>query len=177
MSNAPVQLVVAAFNAEGGAAEALKQIKAASKEQGAAFKAAVAIVKDQQGTLHYKDVGLTPGKGAVEGIVLGAALGILSGGVGLVLGGIGAVIGGVLGRKKQDSRFDSASLNQIAASLQPGNSALVAVVSPDAAASVSLGLENLGADVALLDISADVAAQLQAHESEAQAALDKISNQ
>src|SRR5262245_52807235 len=101
MNNPTVQVILAVFNDENGAESALKQLKAAKKEK-LKIQAAVAMVKDASGSrFHYKEVGLTPGKGALSGVVLGATLGIMTGGATVILGAAGALLGGLIGRKKQ----------------------------------------------------------------------------
>jgi len=45
----------------------------------------VTLRKDERAPIHFKDVGLTPAKGAAGGVVLGAMVGILTGGPGRVL--------------------------------------------------------------------------------------------
>ncbi|MCB0171844.1 MAG: hypothetical protein KDJ97_14955, partial [Anaerolineae bacterium] len=114
MSNSPVQIIVAAFDDADSAEEALKQIKIANKEKTVDVQGAIMVHKDATGNkIDYKDVGLTPGKGAVGGVILGAVVGILTGGSGLVLGAAGALLGGFVGRKKQESLLPSDQVNKI----------------------------------------------------------------
>ena len=72
MSERSLQLLVAAFDGETAAEEALKTLKEAQDEKLVGIQAAVAMRKDDEGQIHFKDVGLTPAKGAVGGIALGA---------------------------------------------------------------------------------------------------------
>ncbi len=117
MSDIPVQLIVAMFDDEQGAEAGLTALKQTDKEKTVGLQGAILIAKDATGQkMHYKDVGLTPGKGALGGVLLGAAVGILTGGTGLVLGAAGALLGGLVGRKKQEKRFSADQLNQVAAS-------------------------------------------------------------
>jgi uncharacterized membrane protein len=171
MNETALHLIIAAFGQEVGAEAALKSLKESRDEELVGIQAAVALRKDEQGQIHFKDVGLTPAKGALGGVVLGAVVGVLTGGAGLALGAIGALVGGLVGRKKQDSRFPADRLNQIAASLEPGSSAIVMVMEPGWVVVVAEELELLGADVLTVDIAADVAAQLEDHGEAAHAAL------
>ncbi len=171
MSDVSVQLVIAAFGEAHGAEEALKQLQA-DKEKVQGIQAAVAMVKDATGKkISYKEVGMTPGKGALGGVILGATLGILTGGAGIVLGAAGALIGSLVGRKKRESRFPSDRINQVAASLAPDSSAVVAVIEAEWVNKLEQELEALGADVMTVPISADVAKQLEAHQDAAYSAL------
>jgi uncharacterized membrane protein len=164
-------LLVAAFYTEDRAEEALKTLKEARDETLVGIQAAVALRKDADGQIHFKDVGLTPGKGAMAGVVLGAVVGVLTGGTGLALGAIGALVGGLVGRKKRDSRFPTERLNQVAVSLAPGSSAILIVMEPGWLVVLEEELTLLGADVMITDIPADVAAKLEADQDEAYSAL------
>lgn len=171
MSEAQVQLVVAAFDEKTGAEEALKVLKESRDEELIGVQAAVAMCKDEEGSIHFKDVGLTPAKGAVGGIVLGAVVGVLTGGAGLALGALGALVGGLVGKRKRDSRFSDDRINQVAASLAPGSSAVVIVIEPGWVVVVEEELERLGGDVLTVEIPADVARHLDANQEEAYATL------
>ena len=171
MEGTALHLIIAAFDRETGAEAALKSLKESRDEKLVGIQAAVALGKDEQGQIQFKDLGLTPAKGALGGVVLGAVVGVLTGGTGLALGAIGALVGGLVGRKKQDSRFPTDRLNQIAATLEPGSSAIVMVMAPGWVVVVAEELELLGADVLTVDIAADVAAQLQDHGEVAHATL------
>ena len=171
MSDVSLQLLVAAFDGETAAEEALKTLKASQDEKLVGVQAAVAMHKDQEGQIHFKDVGLTPGKGAVGGVALGVVVGVLTGGTGLALGALGALVGGLVGKKKRDSRFSADRINQVAASLAPGSSAVVVAMEPGWVVVLEKELELLGADVLKVEIPADLAQQLEANEEAAQAML------
>ena len=160
MSEAPIEFIVAAFNEEKEADAALKELKAAKKEHLIGIQAAAVLRRDLKNKLHIKEVGeLTGKKGALGGAVLGAAVGLLTGGTGLVLGAAGAVFGGLFG-KKQDKGFDNDRLKVIGDSLKPGSSAILAVIEHTWVAELEQELEELGADVMTASIAADVAEQL-----------------
>jgi len=172
MSETSLHLIVAAFDTEAGAEKALQTLKESRDETLIGIQAAVALHKDEEGQIHFKDVGLTPAKGAVGGVVLGAVVGVLTGGTGIALGAIGALIGGLVGRKKRDSRFPTERLNQVATSLTPSSSAIVLVMEPGWVVVVEEELGLLGAEVLSVTVSPEVADQLQAHGETAHAALE-----
>ena len=60
---------------------------------------------------------------------------------------------------------------QVAASLEPGSSAIVIVAEPGPHGALIEELELLGGDVLTVDIGADVATQLEAHQEAAYSAL------
>ena len=74
MSNdVPIQLIVAAYQDEKAADEALDELKAAKWAGLIGIKDAAVIRKDQKGKLHIKETGdMGGGKGAVIGGVVGA---------------------------------------------------------------------------------------------------------
>ena len=169
--NVPMHLIVAAFDGPSRAEEALKTLKESQDEKLIGVQAAVALRKDEAGQILFKDVGLSPGKGALGGVVLGAAVGILTGGTGLALGAVGALVGGIAGKRKQESGFPTQRLNQVAAALAPGSSAILIVMEPGWVVVLEEELELLGADLLTLDIPADVAERPAAEREAAFAAL------
>ncbi|MFC2015614.1 DUF1269 domain-containing protein [Chloroflexota bacterium] len=172
MSGKPaMHLIIATFDAEAGAEEALKELKESQDEELIGIQAAVALHKDVKGQIHFKDVGLTPAKGAVAGVALGAVVGILTGGTGLALGAIGALVGGIAGKRKQESGFPAERLNQVAATLAPGSSAILIVMEPGWVVVLEEELELLGARLLTLEIPADIAERPAAERDAAFAAL------
>ena len=166
-----LHLNIAAFDGETGAEEALKSLKGSQDEELMGVQAAVALHKDERSQIHFQDVGLTPAKGAVSGVVLGAVVGILTGGTGIALGALGALVGGLVGRKKRDGRFPAERVNQLAAALAPGSSAAVVVMEPGWGVVLEERLGLLGAEVLAADIPAGVAEQSAADREAAYAAL------
>ncbi|MFN2150435.1 MAG: hypothetical protein ACK2T5_02480 [Anaerolineales bacterium] len=171
MSEKSVQFVIAIYDAEQGAEEALAAFKAGKKEKLQGIQGAVAMRKDSDGQIHYKDVGLTPAKGALAGVLMGAVVGIATGGAGLVLGAVGALLGGVVGRRQREGHVAAEQVNQVVASLPPGSSALLSIVDQDAAPAFENLLQSAGVQTFSADISADLAARFSEHAEAAQAAL------
>ena len=171
MADAPVQLLIAAFQDEGGASAALSMLKEAKKEKLVAIKDAAILRKDAQGKLHVSETGdMTGTRGGVIGAVVGAGLGILSGGATLALTGIGAIAGGLAG-KLRDSGFDDSRLRKLGEGLKPGSSAIVAVIEHTWVADLQEDLRKAGAEVVTEAIAADIAAQLEAGRSAAYTAI------
>jgi uncharacterized membrane protein len=166
-----LHLLVAAFDKEADAESALEALKESRDEDLVGVQAAVAMRKDHEGQIQFQDVGMAPGKGALAGVALGAVVGVLTGGTVIALGALGALIGGLVGRKKRDSRFPTGGINQLAASLPPGSSALVVVMEPGWVVVLEKELETLGADLLSAPIPADIAKQLEADQAAAYAVL------
>ena len=168
---ATLHLIIAAFDDEMGAEEALKTLKASREKKLVGVQAAVAMHKDERAQIHFKDVGLSPAKGAVAGVARGAVVGILTGGTGLALGAVGALVGGIAGKRKQESGFPAERLNQVAATLAPGSSAILIVMEPGWVVVLEEELELLGARLLTLEIPADIAERPAAERDAAFAAL------
>ena len=162
MSDVPVQLIVAAFQEEKAAKEALKALKEASKAGLVKIENAAVLRKDEKGKLHVKEThDMGGGKGAALGGVGGAAVGLIAG---AALAGpvvFGALVGGLVA-KLRDSGFSDNRLESLGESLQPGSSAIVAVVEHTWVAKVEEALAEAEADVMTAEIKADIAAQLEA---------------
>ena len=105
MNKSSLQLLIAVFEDEQGAEQAIKSLQPMDKEKQGAIQAAVAIVKDRHEGIRYKDVGLTPAKGALGGVILGVVLGVATGGAGIALGTLGALVCGLLGGKRRGEQF------------------------------------------------------------------------
>ncbi len=162
MADAPVQLIVAAFQTETGAEAALNELKAAKKEKLVNIKDAAILRKDVKGELHIHETGDMTGKrGGVIGGVVGAGLGILTGGATLALTGLGAAAGG-LAAKLRDSGFRDDRLRQLGNRLTPGSSAIVAVIEHTWVEEAEKELREAGAEVVVAAIAADIAEQLEA---------------
>jgi uncharacterized membrane protein len=80
MSEVPVELIVAAFQDEEAAAEALKALKQARREKLIRIQDAAVLRKDEKGKVHIRETAdMGGGKGAALGGVAGAAIGLLAG--------------------------------------------------------------------------------------------------
>ena len=163
MSEVPVELMVAAFQGEQGAEQALEQLKEAKKEHLIKIQDAAVMRKDEKGKVHIKeteDVG--GGRGAIAGGILGVAIAALTGPAGIILAGLtGALVGGIAARNI-DMGIDNDRLKKLADSLQPGTSAIVAIVEHTWVADLEAAMQEAGADVLTEELSAEIAAQLEA---------------
>ena len=175
MGEKAVQFVIAIFESEERAEETLSRLKTEKKNELKDVQAAVAMRKDAESGIHYKDVGMTPAKGAVAGIVMGAIVGIATGGSGLVLGAVGALLGGVVGKRKREDHVSAEKVNQVVASIPPGSSALLTIVEARAAANLEALFGASGAQTFVADISSDLAGALDEHaEAAHQALMDQL---
>lgn len=162
MSENPVELIVAAFKDEESAKMALKDLKESSKAGLIKIENAAVIRKDEKGKLHIKEThDMGGGKGAALGGVAGAAIGLLAGPALVVPVAVGALVGGLVA-KLRDSGFSNQRLETLGEGLQPGSSAIVAVVEHTWVGKVEQALAEVQADVLTAEIKADIASQLEA---------------
>lgn len=160
MSQVPVELIVAAFQTEDGADNALNQLKAAKKERLIAIQNAAVIRRDKNDKLHISETAdWGGGKGAAVGAIVGGVIGIIFPPSILAAGAIGAGIG-ALGAKLRDSGFKDDNLKEVGAALKPGTSAIVAIVEHTWVADLERELAEEGAKTVRQAITADIAAQL-----------------
>ena len=159
-TNVPVEVIVAAFQDEDGAKAALKELKHAKHQGLIKIDDAAVIRKDEKGKLHIKETeDMSTGKGAGIGAVIGGVIGLLGGPVGVALGaGAGAAIGGIAAHG--DAGIKDERLETIGAGLEPGTSAIVAIVEHKWVEAVQAQLEEDATDVMAQQLSADIHAQL-----------------
>ena len=163
MSDVTIQLIVAAFQDEDAADEALKKLKTAQKQKLIDIQDAAVIRRDEKNKLHIKETADPGGgRGAAAGGAIGAVIGLIAGPPGVVVGAAaGALVGGVTA-KVIDSGIPDDRLEQIGEGLQPGTSAIVAIIEHSWVEDVEKQLAEAGADVLTESIRADIAEQLQA---------------
>ena len=154
---APMHLIVAVFGTQTGAEAARKTLRTSRDEKLIGICASIAVQKDEKGQVHFKDTGMSAGKGAVGGSILGAAVGVLT--------------GGQVGKRKQAGCVEDQRLNQLTASLVPGSSALIVVMEPGWGVVVEQEFHGMGADLFTADIPASMDQDLDASQEAAYAAL------
>jgi uncharacterized membrane protein len=175
MSEVPVQLIVAAFQDEKSAAQALKVLKQARREKLIGIQNAAVLRKDEKGKLHIQETAdMGGGKGATLGGVAGAAIGLIAGPALLVPAAVGALVGG-LAAKLRDSGFSDERLKTLGESLKPGSSAIIAVVEHKWVAEVEKAMAEAGADAVTAALGADIAEQLEAGHQVAYSAISSES--
>ncbi len=171
MNDSPIQLIVAAFQDEFAADEALKKLKTAQKQNLIEMQDAAVIRRDEKNKLHIKETADPGGgRGAAAGGAIGAVIGLIAGPPGVVVGAAtGALVGGVTARVI-DSGIPDDRLRQIGEGLQPGCSAIVAIIEHNWVEGVEKQLAEAGADVLTEQLRVDIAEQLQTGREESSTA-------
>jgi len=162
MSDVPVQVIIAAFQDEKMAKEALAVLKEAKKAGLIKIENAAVLSKDEKGKLRIKETeDMGGGKGAVVGGVGGAVIGLIAGTALAVPAVVGALVGG-LTAKLRDTGFSNKRLETIGEGLKPGSSAIIAVVEHTWVEKVEAALAETQADLTTAEIQAGIASQLEA---------------
>lgn len=158
----PINLTVVTFSEMGGAQNALDQIIRGHAIVG--VSAAVVVQMDQAKNLRVKDIGLTPGKGALGGVILGAVIGLLLGTAGIAFGVFGGVLGALSIRKAQQNHLAPELKHQIQELIVPGSSAILVVGDRPLPDDRTAELEAFGGQIYTNEISPEALAQLQKHD-------------
>lgn len=145
-----MQIIVANFDTEDGAKDALKAVKHEKIKRGD-----VAILsKNEKGKIHVKETDdWGGGKGAVAGAVVGSFIPVLG-----TIGG--AIIGGVAA-KLRDGGFPNDKLKEMAESLEPDHSMYVMLTDSDSVEAVESVLAAAGGQLVSHPVSADLAGELE----------------
>lgn len=159
MNDAPVQIIVAAFNDPNRATEIMDELKQGKKEGLIGIVDAAVVVKDADGKLKVKDAKRRSTKGLITGGVVGGVLGLLAGPVGLLAIGGGAI--GALAGKVSGSAL-KAEMKDIGEALTPNSSAIVAIIEHTWVTQMEEMLAAEGARVVMDSLKADIAEQLNA---------------
>lgn len=163
MSEAPLELIVSAFQTERGADEALDAIIQAKKDKLVKIHEAAVVRRDAGGKLHISERGdLSTGGGAASGAAIGAVIGLFGGPIGALVGGAaGAAIGG-LAAKLIDTGIPDDRLKQIGEALKPGTSAIVAMIEHSWVDEAQAELQRAGGDTLAAAVTEDIKNQLAA---------------
>lgn len=152
MSNKPHQVIVASFSSEAGADEALKELKTLRREKLLEIDEAAVLRRDRRDRIHINEIDdMGGGKGAMAGGVVGATIALLAGPAGLVLSAAtGALLGG-LAAKQVDTGLPNNQLKNLAETLEPGTSMLVAIIEHRWLGDVKEALGKSGARVVMAE--------------------------
>lgn len=152
------QIVVAAFNDEDTADQAMQALKAASKEQDFQIQDIAVVRRDENNKIHIKETGdIGGGKGAALGSLVGGVLGLVAGPLSIVTSAIGGALVGGLVAKFWDSGIKNETLQSLGNALQPGTSAIVAVLGNQKVSSLRAMLQQAGGNVMVANMTADIA--------------------
>jgi uncharacterized membrane protein len=127
MSTSTVEVFVATYDSEDGAAEAAKAFKGAQRDGAIDLIDAAVIVHSADGKVKFDETADPSGKKwAKRGAIAGGVVGLIFPPSIILSAAVGGGAGGVWG-KVRDKGFKDADLKEIGNSLPPGSSAIIAV--------------------------------------------------
>ncbi len=150
----PVEIVVAEFNTDTAATEALQMLKRQLQLKDAA------VIKNINGKVKIKETkDMSGGKGASIGVVLAAILGMF---VGLTWVGLGAaaMVGGLVA-KLHDANLPNEQLKTIGSALVANKSVLILVVDQGQGETARQALAEVGAAAVVEGLDENVVARLE----------------
>jgi uncharacterized membrane protein len=148
MGKEPAVVIVASFEDDNIAENAMRDLKMDKRGRLIEFKDAAIVIRDEDNKIHIKETGdLSGGRGALYGGAIGALVGLIAGPIGAVIGGAAGVVVGGITAKKFDAGIPDERLTEIGASLQPGSSVILAVVERRWFEPVQVRLQEAGAEV------------------------------
>lgn len=155
MNESQYEIVLAVFDDEQIAAKTYKDLHQAEKDKKVDLENVVLIHKEAEGKIEVKEAAERIAGEAGIGALVGGALGLLAGPVGVItLGAIGAALGG-LSAKLDDVGFDDTRLEKLGESLEPGKSAILAVLESKYTEKLEQEFKNRGARVAIEELPSD----------------------
>lgn len=160
MDDTTVKLLIAAFDDEGSAGAALKQLKSDRKKGQVEYRDIAVVRRDEKDRLHVKETAdPKAGQGALAGSLTGAVLGLLAGPAGLVAGGIVGAFAGA-GMAAPDTGIPDERLAEIGRAVSPGTSAIVILSDSDDLDPLRKHLDPGATEVFTAEINVDIAEQL-----------------
>lgn len=165
MSDKPLYLAIAVFYTLDGARLAVQQLQDEKKLTGQ--DVAVVVEKGHDGRMVTQDVGLSPRKGTATGLILGATLGVLTGGAALALGAAGGLIGRHMVNRKRQNQLTPDLFAQLNERMAAGTSLVLVVREEEMAAETEETLQYLSGELFTAVITAEVWQQVQAEGGDA----------
>ena len=161
MASNPVQVFIAAFETEGEAGDALRDLRAMDREGSIQLIDAAVVVRGADGKVRFEETADPSGKKwAKRGAIAGGLVGLIFPPSIIASAAIGAAGGGVWG-KVRDKGFQDSDLRSLGDSLAPGTSAIIAVAEDHMIERLQRGIEGYQ-KIARHAVSAEAAALIVA---------------
>lgn len=162
----PVTLVVDAFKDKDQADEALKDLRRLDRQGIFNVLNAAVLERDEAGNTRLRetqDVDAT--RGALFGAIAGGLIGLLGGPAGVIVGAAAGAAAGGVAAHQIDMGFSNEHLKEVQDSLQPGSSAIIALVEHEWVERVIEELERFEGRLFQHVLKAEITAQLETSES------------
>jgi uncharacterized membrane protein len=164
MSSDTMEIFVAAYGTEGGAAAALKDFKAAERAGAIDLVDAAVVVHTAEGKVRFDETADPSGRRwAKRGAIAGGVVGLIFPPSIIASAVVGGAAGGVWG-KIRDKGFKDEDLRGIGESLPPGSSAIIAVAQDRMIAQLEqslAGYERIAKQAVSAEAAAAIAAEVE----------------
>ena len=142
MTTSTIEIFIAAFNGENGAAAALKDFQSAERAGAIDLIDAAVIVHTKDDKVKFEETADPSGKKwAKRGAIAGGVVGLIFPPSIIASAAVAGAAGGIWG-KVRDKGFKDDDLKAIGESLTPGTSAIIAVAQDRVAEQLEKGLEG-----------------------------------
>jgi nucleotide-binding universal stress UspA family protein/uncharacterized membrane protein len=163
--SAGYSVIAVSFEDDSNAYNALTLLKELDSQQRVGVQEAAVVVRTDDGQVVEKDrIGSEFLAGTASGGLIGLLLGIIGGPLGMLIGGTGGLMVGSL-FDLEDVEETESVLGAISSSVQPGHTALLAVVAEHSPEVVDTAMTGLGGSVfrrPAADVEAEIAAAAEA---------------
>jgi uncharacterized membrane protein len=158
-----INLLVWTYDQADASKGAMKSVKHLSRQERGAILAAARLVKDAEGKTSMEEMGDVDKKhGALFGAVTGGLLALVGGPAGLAIGAAAGAVAGRAGAKWIDQGFPQEFLNGVAARLEAGKSAILALVEKGSVDTLMAALATTGGSCLQMPVTDEMLAQLAA---------------
>jgi uncharacterized membrane protein len=165
MSEKPIQVFVASYDDESGAKQALHDFQAMDREGSIDLIDAAVIVHGADGKVKFEETADPSGKKwAKRGAIAGGLVGLIFPPSIIASAAVGGGAGGIWG-KIRDKGFKDEDLKAVGESLEPGNSAIIAIAEDRVLDRLEKGLEGYER-IARHTVSAEAALVITAEQAE-----------
>jgi uncharacterized membrane protein len=164
---ATVEVLAAVFDNADKAEENLKFLKKLQGEKSLKLRNAAILVKDSDGKTSIKESDdVSSRQGAIFGAITGGLIGLMAGPIGAIVGAAAGAGTGGWAAGKIDMGFPDESLKKLEDKLQPGGSALIALIEHEWTVNLSQSLADIESVVFLEALTDDLVAQMTAEEGQ-----------
>jgi uncharacterized membrane protein len=158
----PVELVIAAFQDEEQATTTLNELRTMEREGVIEVLNAAVLKKRGDGKVSIRETeDVDTLRGTIFGALTGGLIGLIGGPAGAIAGAAAGAATGGFAARKIDMGFPNDTLEELQETLQPGTSAILALIEHEWVDQVIDELENIGAQLFRQSLKDEIAAQLK----------------
>ena len=156
MSDEKLQMLAAVYPSKDHADTMLHTLESMHRGVTITLKDVVVITKNEDGKIQVEETDeFTTREGATRGAVVGGILGVWLGPGAILTAALGGALGGLMG-KIRDTGIKNDQMSELAKSIDVGQAAVVALVTPDSVIATQRALEGYDGEMLVLGVDDDV---------------------